>query len=296
MSTITTKPVVGTELHHRYPREQKPQRCFVELDLRTGVLGAAYNPEVGGGEPMDVFHGHRVRWTIPALREAAANDLLAKIAPLAERMVDGYESIWNGNNNVAKLDESAQTAEEDIGVLCERAGDDEMSTVDTWQASEFFAVLGSPETQGHELGITAATTDEELKAIAARELANADDVDIIDGLDEHLVAVREAVRAAAVELPAGRPVSILVIGTGESTIPVLRSAGRAPHTWTLASDLGLDVSPREAGGWAVVVDPAAVDEDALDLDDAVSTYCTIPEDSAALAAWRAAEKEAAEKL
>ena len=89
--TITVRPVAGTELYTRYPGQSAAQSCHVELDAERGTLSAASNPEIGNAVPMAVHHGRVLRWQIQPLRADAANALLAEIAPLAERVVAGYE-------------------------------------------------------------------------------------------------------------------------------------------------------------------------------------------------------------
>lgn len=189
---IQISEVCGADLHLQYPGQHRPQSCFVELDCRNGRLSAEANGEIGNAVPVDVHLGHIQRWTIPALRSKAANELLEEIAPLAAKVVRGYYSVWNGNNHAANFKLPAQKAIEAIEALCHGVDPDEALVV--WAAADWFAVDGNLESQAKALGITAATTDEELDAIAKRVLsaAKSDDVDEIDGLDEHLRRVRDA--------------------------------------------------------------------------------------------------------
>lgn len=189
---IQISEVRGTDLHLQYPGQHRPQSCFVELDCRDGRLSAEADPEIGNASPVDVHHGHRQRWTIPTLRAKAANGLLVEIVPLAERVCCGYRSEWNGSNHVARFTDDATMAIEQIASLCDAA--DHGGALVVWTAADWFAVDGNLESQAKQLGITAATTDEELDAIAKRVLsaAKSDDVDEIDGLDEHLRRVRDA--------------------------------------------------------------------------------------------------------
>lgn len=195
---ITIHEVSGAELHCRYPREHKPQKCFVELDVRTGDLSAEYNGEIGNAVPFDVHNCHRLRWSIPALRDEAANALLAEIAPLAERLVAGASEHWDGSNAVSLLDADAKMARGEIERICERAGG-EGSELVVWDAADWFAPLGSRHAQATELGIVATTTDAELSDIAARELAKADGVDEIEDCEEYLAKIRDGVVEAAKE-------------------------------------------------------------------------------------------------
>lgn len=191
--TIAITTVTGTELHVTYPRQTQAQPCYVELDARDdGRLSAAANPEIGNAVPFDVVHGHVQRWTIPALKADVANELLKEIAPLAERVVAGYESTWSGSNHVAAFDEDATVAIEAIGDLCDRAGGED-EALSVWEAADWFSGLGGAVAQAHDLGITAETTDEQLAEIAKRETASAraDSVDELSGIEEHLRWVRK---------------------------------------------------------------------------------------------------------
>ena len=97
------KTVEGKKLHHQYPGQTSPQPCYVELDCEAENLSADWNGELGNAVPLSVWHGHTRRWAIPALQAQAANSLLDEIAPLAQRVIDGYTSEWDGNNHVAGL-------------------------------------------------------------------------------------------------------------------------------------------------------------------------------------------------
>lgn len=196
MSTITILPVEGTELYCHYPRQSQRQPCYVELDCRTGVLSASYNPEIVG-QPMHVFNGLAVRWTIPALKTVAANELLTEIKPLAERVVAGFYSEWSGGNEVGRFNEDAGEACDAIRLLCDRMGGESVE-MNVWQASDYFAPLGNALECAQTLGIRRNTSDTELKAIAEREVetAESNDIDMINGLSEYLEKLRDKVRWA----------------------------------------------------------------------------------------------------
>lgn len=194
---IKIKLVTGNGLYLKYPVETSPQPCFVELDARTGALSASANAIIGSGQPMDVFNGHALRWKIPALRTEIANALLAEIAPLAERIVRGYESRWNGQSTVGHYSEDATAAIEEVERACDCFEDDAAARIVIWQAPAWFGVLGSESAQASELGIVSSTTDEQLETIAASEIAKADEVDDIEGIVDYLKGLRDATREAA---------------------------------------------------------------------------------------------------
>ena len=191
----TIHPVAGAELHLHYPRQTSPQPCHVELDLRRGDLSASANTEIGNAVPMAVHHGHVQRWTIPALRANSVNALLAEIAPLAGRVVAGYTSEWDGSYHVAVLNEDATDAQSEIEALCDATRSDDEARLRVWSASDWFAAIGDRIAQAVGIGITAATTDDELDTIADRETAAADDVDVLEGLRPYLRDLRVEVQS-----------------------------------------------------------------------------------------------------
>jgi len=193
MSAINITSVSGFELHQQYPTEHRAQPCFVELDARTGALSASYNPEIGNAVPLDMFNGHVLRWDIPSMKEKPANALLAAIAPIAQRIVDGYDAQWRGHEAVATYTSDASDAQIEIDALCHSV--DEADRIVVWTAAELLGPLGSDEVQARELGITAESTDEELDAIAAETVKSADEIDIIVGLDGYLKRLREVSQA-----------------------------------------------------------------------------------------------------
>jgi hypothetical protein len=205
---IDIKPVKGTELYLRYPRQSAPQPCHVELDARgEGSLTASPDPVVGSGVPFDVYHQHVLRVALSRpLRADAANRLLAELAPLAERVVAGYSREWDGQNVVARYTDDAIAAHAEIERRCDLMGDDGEALV-IWAASDYYAPLerGSGDARlaavGREIGITARTSDARLAVIQQAELdkATEDGVDDIDGLDDYLEAVRSALRSLARE-------------------------------------------------------------------------------------------------
>lgn len=192
---ITIKPV-DAPLYLQYPGQTSPQRVHVLLDCRDGELWADSDGETGGGMPMAVYHNLISRWTIPCLKEHAANALLEEIAPIAARVIEGFEVEWNGHNNVGRYSEASVAACEEIAALCENAGADADDLYQVHDASDFFGALGSAQAQARELGITATTTDEELAAIGAREITKYPEVDRIEGMDSHLDHLRAQMREA----------------------------------------------------------------------------------------------------
>lgn len=181
--TITIQPVEGLALYCRYQAQCRPQPCYVTLDCRTAELSAAYSGEIGGGVPVDVWHHRAIRWHIPALRGDPAAALLEGLAPLAQRVVDGYSEIWDGSNHVGQLDDDAYSACAEIADRCVDAGDEDYDQISVWVAADWLDSASDAA-----LGLTASSTDAELTAMAARirEDAAGEGVDVLEGLEQHL--------------------------------------------------------------------------------------------------------------
>lgn len=188
-SAITITPVEGTALHHRYRGQTSAQPAHVELDCDTGKLSASHNTEIGSGVPVKVWHSRTLRWRIPALTAEAANALLEEIAPLCERIVAGYEKVWDGNNHVGQFDDDAIAARDEVYALCDRNWS-EGEVIEVWDAADWYGAVGRVEAQANSLGITATTTDEELAVIEERE-ENEAAPRLLEGLARHLKTLRQ---------------------------------------------------------------------------------------------------------
>jgi hypothetical protein len=134
------------------------------------------------------------------------NRVLEELRPLADRVIAGYESEWDGNNHVARFDEDAQEAIEEIGELLNGIGVDDDDIVQVWDAGDWLGDLiyrsdedGSRCSRGDQVKteiegygtITASTTDDELHALAR---AIEDDLEagtILNGLEEFLEQERD---------------------------------------------------------------------------------------------------------
>lgn len=197
MTTVHLLPIAGSDLHHRFPRESLAQRCHVTLDCRSGALTAEVDMEIGVGIPADVYREHIQRWTIPALKATVANNLLAEIQPIAQRVVDGYSSKLDNGNYVARFTEDAGEAIGQIEQVCGLVGG-EGAELNVWGADDFFRPLGSKVEQAKDLHITSTTSDEKLTEVGQSVMADAksNGIDEIDGLDDYLIGLRQAMRDA----------------------------------------------------------------------------------------------------
>lgn len=109
-----------TVLFHQYPSEMQPQPAYVWLDCKAEKLWAAYDPEIGNGHSSDVHYGHTQSWQIdPRWSDDTVNAILAEVAPLASRVIDGYSSRVKDGNVVAAFDEDAASALDEIAEICE---------------------------------------------------------------------------------------------------------------------------------------------------------------------------------
>lgn len=268
--TITIRPVRGSDLHHTYPGQLKPQPVYVYLDCQTRTLSAAYDSEIGNGVPAAQYAGLVQAWEIPALRADAANTLLDEIAPLAERVCGGFVAEYDQNGNlVAEFDEDAEQAREEIEKLCDQSGVDDMLNV--WDAADWLGSIGSLARQAESCGITHRTTEEELDTIQERlqAEARAEGVDELDGLRKHLRRMREATCGCQCGRFVGTECDADLRECGSVTLEVMPRDMRASHeasgnagSWPHNGALRLTVTPghaqdviEEENGWARVVDP-----------------------------------------
>lgn len=200
MAAITTTQLTeADDLHCHYGGQYQQQTCHIELNLETGDLTAAYDPEIGGGIPRSVYCRRTLRWSIPSLTATAANTLLAEIEPIAQRVVDGATIEWNGVDHVGRLDADAATAADEIETLCDadRFGPEDLVT--EWDAADYFGG-GDREEAIEQMGLTADSGDEDLRRMAqeARDEAAAcgQGYVVLAGIDEWLEDAREDLRQA----------------------------------------------------------------------------------------------------
>jgi hypothetical protein len=196
-----------TPVYSRYPREITPQPAYIEVDLECETVEADFSGEVGnGGTPMRVYHGlvRRVPVTPYARGSALAAFLESEeLQKLVERMIDGFESQWDGNNWIGRLTGDATAAEEELANAAETffPADEHVQvyTVGGWMESSMHTDEDTGEVVLDGVGtITAETTQVELEAMAAaiRESAAKEDIklesSVLDWLsDLHSACVRQ---------------------------------------------------------------------------------------------------------
>lgn len=108
----------------KYDSQYDVQSAFVELDCAGATLSSTYNSEIGNAVPFSVWHNRELRFGIsPYLKIDAINTLLDEIAPLAQRVVDGYEEEWDGSNYIGTYTDDAEEAKSEIESICDSADD-----------------------------------------------------------------------------------------------------------------------------------------------------------------------------
>jgi hypothetical protein len=178
-----------------YPREQRPQPCYIALDLRDGQVWADYDGEVGTppAVPATVWHGIVRRYTIPPLQAAEANALMRELRPLLERVYRGGDIEWDGSNHRGVLSADALAAEAEIESVIERdySWGGGGGTVAWVQAHDWLEI--DQELRARLL------SDEPLETIAADLDGDglSEDRPVLIGLENYLQAERERLQAEA---------------------------------------------------------------------------------------------------
>lgn len=187
------------ELYCSYDGQE--QDCMIELDLESGVLDASYNPEIGNAVPSRVWHGVVRRYPIPCLSSQGANRAMEAILPLAQRVLDGSEVEWDGNNWVSILNDDADTAEWEIQKELSPENFSDSDFIAVWEASEFFGWHG--ENLPDSVTFSGEETEKELRNLC-EILKGQFTLDegtgspmVITGLYNYLDSIRELVADAS---------------------------------------------------------------------------------------------------
>jgi hypothetical protein len=163
------------DLHCHYSGQTQRQGCYIELDCPNKTLSAHYNSEIGNAIPFSVYHGHDQWFGINLMRGSTADALMEEILPLAQRVVDGYDSVWNGSNHIAKFTDDAQNAIDEIEAICDSAEGD----LEVWDAGDWLGEVTHQTDTAVEIEgvgtITAQTTDDELEEMERKIDAMAED-------------------------------------------------------------------------------------------------------------------------
>ncbi len=147
--------------------ESEARAAFLTLNLEEGVLTACHD-DSPDGRSVEAKAFHRIvrSWEVPLLSMQAANELLLEVAPLAQRVLDGADIIWDGHNMVGQLTtEDAVRADAELGACCSESCFGPEDLLSVWDVYE----MGDTWT-AEEAGVTASTTDQELAEIRVRLL------------------------------------------------------------------------------------------------------------------------------
>ena len=106
---------VEAPLYRKYDRQTNPQPVYLEIDPARETISMEWNAEIGNAVPSAVWHNIILRYTLPITPTvSAADELLQGIAPLAERIIAGHTTEWDGSNHVGRLNADAQAASDEL--------------------------------------------------------------------------------------------------------------------------------------------------------------------------------------
>jgi hypothetical protein len=190
-ATFRVPEMERTELLEVDPSSQslRPQTPYIELDLTSPDKPLDIDTYCQiDGTPISVWHGVVRRYCLSPYTNA--EDLTADINAgvfdeLFQRIVDGSEVEWDGDNHVGRLNEDAREAEEELEKLLEDYAD---GSIGLWEAGDWLQ-----DSSDEDLGVTAASTDDELakKARELEEEARAEGA-VVVWIEDHLKERREA--------------------------------------------------------------------------------------------------------
>lgn len=170
------------DLYCHYSCQSIAQSVYIELDCKTETLSASFNAEIGNGVPSDVCHGHTQRFYIPLLTIEATNNLMEEILPFANIVCEGYESDWNGNNNVAKFTDEASEALDTIYLLCQ-VDEESCDCIAEWNVADWL-------NNSHD--VNENTSDDDLQTMIENLQIEAENQNIVlnDDIGKYLYNVR----------------------------------------------------------------------------------------------------------
>lgn len=162
------KPVDSSAEFYRFDPTSnvgKLMRAFLELDLGTRRLRIATACETAP-KPMRVHHGIVSRYPVDPKTDAVELVTMVNrgdLDDLFERIMAGASVEWDGRNYAATLTGDAAEAELELAERLQEFGEAH-AVQEPWRAESWFQ-----DVTAAELGITAETTDAELREIAQAE-------------------------------------------------------------------------------------------------------------------------------
>jgi hypothetical protein len=171
------------------------------IDWENGDISISERHESQNAITFHRYHGHEDAYGLPdAITVSDWEALNEELQPLVERVVAGYESCWDGNNHVARFDDDATAARDEIETLIDGYRWDE---VEVWDAGEWVdAIKTGYDIDGDRGGdvvryvldthtITWETTDAELSAMDDDLSADDGRGAIVRGMYDYLYELRE---------------------------------------------------------------------------------------------------------
>lgn len=108
-----------TPLYGKFQGQSRHQDAYIELDCENEYISADYSGEIGNAVPSKVYHRHILRFDItPYLNRKTIIVFLNSILPIAQEIVDGYDSEYNGHNNVGVFTDEAEEAITKLEWMC----------------------------------------------------------------------------------------------------------------------------------------------------------------------------------
>jgi hypothetical protein len=185
-----------------YPSQTAPQPVCFELDCDTGDLRLIYDPEIGPGIPVGVYHGRVRRYYVSSIPSAfQAIEWLGQAAEYAEDVIRGYKLVWNGSNHVGVFDEDARNADTAFELWARELDD---GYIEYWDTLDWLEDGGYTEADDHvtvhmpdgDWVIRWDTDYDKLEVLADHILRLAGPYIIIRDLDEQLEAWKLQLREA----------------------------------------------------------------------------------------------------
>jgi hypothetical protein len=134
-------------VYYKYASQFEPQNAYVAIDCEMGSIDVGYDTVIGNAVPREVAYGRTRRFTIPAdVSGQALADLIEshEFLELAERIYNGIEISWAGNNSTGIANADAQEAEDSLSDLLAEL-EDKDARIQVWDTSEWLFSSGDLE-------------------------------------------------------------------------------------------------------------------------------------------------------
>ena len=123
----------------RYPGQTESQPVNLVLNLSAEEVDCEINFNIGPGMSIAEYHGIERVWLLPeAILATSVNHLMDRVEPLLRTILDNSEVVWDGNNHVAKLNDVAIAAEEEIDEIIRDQYHDESDCAWVLEPADYF--------------------------------------------------------------------------------------------------------------------------------------------------------------